>query len=468
MSDPRPPFADDGDGLPAVGRGRRRTDAAIARRRSDDGGGSESGGVEPPARDVWDNAGDTDWRRPNYLVRRAIVVGLVVAVIAGSAVIIGRIIGDGSSGTGSGFRGGEWNSVVTVDDAAGTVVIANSQGEETNRFRLGLSSVSDSALIGATLISTDAAAVGVVRLDATAEITPADITTVEIASSGLLTRPSGTTQTVVAQDAPAARLVLVHGPTAEIIDTAETDTVAGARYDLTLARSDPSGRHVLVTDVGNFQSVLFSFDLETPSFFPGLALAVSDEFVVTAQNVGTSADVGVFDHAGERVVQAQTTSVRAGMFAEGKVVLVGIDGDITTMSLSNGDIVDVDNLSIGTVESGEVAVRGDRLVVVGTDGTAIIDANGTIVAELPGARPGTTPLDPLAARGSVCLVVEREAVGDAVGETVERSPSSTSRTAACKPKRSRVLMCSPRWMAANWSCRRRTDTSRSVPTESFP
>ena len=33
----------------------------------------------------------------------------------------------------------------------------------------------------------------------------------------------------------------------------------------------------IVTDAGNFQSVLFSFDREEPSFFPGLALAVGDE-----------------------------------------------------------------------------------------------------------------------------------------------------------------------------------------------
>ena len=39
-------------------------------------------------------------------------------------------------------------------------------------------------------------------------------------------------------------------------------------------RGAPSGRDVLITDSGNFQSVLFSFDRDEPSYFPGRALAV--------------------------------------------------------------------------------------------------------------------------------------------------------------------------------------------------
>ena len=61
-----------------------------------------------------------------------------------------------------------------------------------------------------------------------------------------------------------------------------------------------SGRDVLVTDTGNFQSVLFSFDRDEPSYFPGLALAVDGDLVVTAQNVGTNATVNAFDHTGEQ------------------------------------------------------------------------------------------------------------------------------------------------------------------------
>ena len=397
MSDSRPPIFDDGGGLPDVNRNRRRTDPG-------DPGSAE--------KTVWDHD-DDDWHGPNYLVRRAIVVALVVAVIAVAAVLVGRIIGSDDSGSGSGFGNADWNNVVTVDNNSGTVVVTNAQGEETNRFRFGLSSLADTEVIGSTLISVDADELAVVPLDAEAEITIADdVTTVEIASTGTLLRPSGSAQTVVAQNTSSERLVMVHGPTGEVIDTLATDPVPGARYDLANARTEPDGRHVLVTDTGNFQSVLFSFDRNGPSFFPGLALAVNNDIVVTAVNVGTNANVAVFDHAGEPGVSARTSSVRAGMISSDRVILVGIDGDVLGLALSDGDITELGSLSIGTVEFGDVATRGDRLIVVGELGTALIDADGTIVTELPGARPTTSGVDELAPRRTTCLTVEREAAAE--------------------------------------------------------
>jgi hypothetical protein len=404
MSDSRPPIFDDGGGLPDVDRSRRRTGPGSAPRR-----GSNID-VAPSARDSDD--GD-DWRGPNYLVRRAIVVGLVLAVITVAAFLVGRAISSEDSGSGSGFGSAEWNRVVTVDNSAGTVVISDAQGEETNRFRFGLSSLTDTEIIGSTLISVDADALGVVQLDANAEITiEDDVTTVEIASTGTLLRPSGSAQTVVAQNVSAGQLVMVHGPTGDVIDTSAVDTVPGARYDVAEARTEPDGRHVLVTDTGNFQSVLFSFDRDEPSFFPGLALAVNNDIVVTAVNVGTNANVAVFDHAGEPGVAAQTASVRAGMISGGKVILIGIDGEVLGLSLSSGDITELGSLSIGTVESGDVAVRGDRLIVVGALGTALIDTDGAIITELPGARPTTSGIDELAPHRTACLIVEREGAGE--------------------------------------------------------
>ncbi len=437
MSDSRPPIFDDGGGLPDVDRSRRRADPGAARRRGSDVDVSPSS-----EKTIWD-ARDDDWHGPNYLVRRVIVVALVVAVIAVAAVLVGRVIGGEDSGSGSGFGSADWNSVVTVDNAAGTVVITDAKGEETNRFQIGLSSLTDTEVVGSTLISVDADSLGVVPLDADAEITIADdVIAVEIASTGTLLRPSGSAQTVVAQNESSERLVMVHGPTAEVIDTAATGTVPGARYDLAEARTEPDGRHVLVTDTGNFQSVLFSFDRDEPSFFPGLALAVNNDIVVTAVNVGTNANIAVFDHAGDSGVAAQTASVRAGMISSGRVILVGIDGEVLGLSLSSGDITELGSLSIGTVESGDVAIRGDRLIVVGELGTALIDADGTIITELPGARPTTSGIDELAPRRTTCLIVEREAAGEVavvdletgtVGAEALASPDVLSAADGCQP-----------------------------------
>jgi hypothetical protein len=209
-------------------------------------------------------------------------------------------------------------------------------------------------------------------------------------------------------------VVLVHGPTHEVIDTADLDTVPGARYDIDLARSDPTGRNVLVTDSGNFQSVLFSFDRDAPSFFPGLALAVNDSIVVTAQNVGMNANVNVFDHTGEAGVTTQTASVRAGMIADGSVILIGVEGEVLSLSTASGEVTTLDPLSIGTVQSGNVAPRGDRLILSGDQGTAIVDGNGIVLADLPGAQPTTTGIDKLAPRRSTCVVLTREITNEVV------------------------------------------------------
>lgn len=442
MSDSRPPIYDDGGELPDVDRSRRRTDpgAGAGRRRRNDG--ADDG---PPAvreRDVWDEAGDEQWRSPNYLVRRAIVVALIILAIAAIAVVASRLLGGDGSGSGSGNANAEWNSIVTVDRGAGTVVIADADGDETNRFRLGLNALTDSELIGRTLVSTDADALAIVQLDANADIATADITTIAIAASGTLVRPSGTSQTAVATDAASDRLVLVHGPSAEIIDTAEEGTVPGARYDVGLAIAEPAGRHVLVTDSGNFQSVLFSFDRDVPSFFSGLALAVNDDIVVTASNVGTNANVAVFDHTGDPGVAARTASVRAAMISDGAVILIGVDGEVLGLALTNGDVTEIDTLSIGTVESGHVSVGGDRLIVIGTEGTAIVDGEGTVLAELPGARPTVSGLDEIAPRSTTCLVVERATAGEVavidlelgtVGTEALASPNVLSPIDGCRP-----------------------------------
>jgi hypothetical protein len=100
------------------------------------------------------------------------------------------------------------------------------------------------------------------------------------------------------------------------------------------------------------------------------------------------------------------------MISDDKVILVGIDGNILGLALSDGDITELGSLSIGTVEFGDVATRGDRLIVVGELGTALIDADGTIVTELPGARPTTSGIDELAPRRTTCLTVERETAGE--------------------------------------------------------
>jgi hypothetical protein len=420
MSDSRPPIYDDGGGLPDVER-------RLQRDQRD----------ESAALDVKIRHHD---RGPNYLVRRALAVGAGVLVVAGIAVGVGRLLGGGDDTSSGGIGSADWNTVVAIDTNVGTVVLSDAEGEETGRFRLGVQPILDSAVVDGAVIGVSADAMAVAELGS--DVQPADIATVQIESTGELLRPSGTAQTLIAHDAALRRLVMVHAATREVLDTDLVDTVPGARYDLALARSDAAGRNVLVTDAGNFQSVLFSFDREQPSFFPGLALAVDDAFVVTAQNVGSNANVSVFDHEGESAASAQTPTVRAGMIGDGTAILVTVDGQILAMSLSNGEVTEIGSLAVGTVQSGHVAIRGDRLIVTGTDGTAVIGPDGAVIADLPAARPTTSGIDELAPRRAACLIVEREVAGEIVVVDLEdgtilaealANPEVLSGASGCEP-----------------------------------
>lgn len=330
---------------------------------------------------------------PNYLIRRAVVIGGVVAVLATASIVVGQLIGSGSNDSSSGAISTEWNRIVLVDDRTGRVVVDDVDGNELSRIESGVRSPTASAIVGSTLVIAGADQVGVVDVD------DEGVEEYEFDAETIV-QPAGSALTMIAPRTDGGRGLLVHGPSGDTIDTDTFAPVVGARYEFADARSSTSGRHVLLTDSGNFQSVLFSFDREEPSFFPGLALAVGSDLVVTAQNVGRDATVSVFDHDGEPITTGRTPSVRAGMIIDSGIVLVTVDGGVVTMSTSNGEIAEATQLDIGTIESGDVATTGDRLVIVGALGTAIVDADAAVVASVDDQRPTGTGQPQT---GSTCL-----------------------------------------------------------------
>jgi hypothetical protein len=364
-------------------------------------------------------------RGPNYLFRRAIAVGGVVAVIATAAIVVGRLIGDDSSASSSGAVSEEWNRVVLVDERTGLTTITDEAGEEQAKITTGIRPISDAEVVDSTMVATSPSDVAVVDLDNES----VEVFELETSSDGII-RPSGSALTLIANDASALRAIMVHGSTRDLLDTDAMAPSDGVRYDFTLARSDPSGRHVLVTDSGNFQSVLFSFDRDAASFFPGLALAVDETLVVTAQNVGSNATVNVFDHDGELVTSGRTNSVRAAMIVGDGVILVTVDGEIARLSRASGDTESGDTLDIGTIQLGHVSTSGDRLIVIGSTGTAIVDDSGTIVGEYPDTELNDAGLDQFAPRRSTCLILRRSSPGEVMlvelsnGSTIVEAPVS--------------------------------------------
>lgn len=340
----------------------------------EDGVGADHDLHEPPS--------SARHRNPNYLFRRAIVVGGVVAVIATASIVVGQLIGTGSDDTISGAISTDWNRIVLVDDRTGRVIVDDDKGKELARIESGVGTPTASAIVDSTLVVAGTDDVAVIDVDAT---------TVDEFAIGAETivKPVGSALTMIATGSDASRALLVHGPSGDVIDT-DTDTLAavvGARYEFAGSRASPSGRDVLVTDSGNFQSVLFSFDRDEPSFFPGLTLAVDSEIVVTAQNIGNDATINVFDHDGEPITTGRTSSVRAGMISDSGLVLITVDGAVVTMSSSSGETSNGPQLDIGTVESGTVTTSGDRLIVTGATGTAIVGDDGAAIASLAAQRP---------------------------------------------------------------------------------
>ena len=332
-------------------------------------------------------------RGPNYLFRRAVVVGGVVAVLATASIVVGQLIGSGSEEPESGAISTDWNRIVLIDDRSGRVIVDDSDGEELSRIESGVRTPTASAIVDSALVVAGTEMVAVI------DISDETVDEFELGADTIV-GSAGSARTLIAPQPDGSRALLVHGPSSDVIDTDTFAPVVGARYEFADSRSSASGRDVLVTDSGNFQSVLFSFDRNEPSFFPGLALAVNSDLVVTAQNVGNDATVNVFDHSGEPISTGRTPSVRAGMISDSGVVLVTVDGTIVTMSSSNGETSDGAQLDIGTIESGDITTSGDRLVITGATGTAIVGADGAVVGTYDAQRPAGTGQPPA---GSTCI-----------------------------------------------------------------
>src|SRR6056297_1320160 len=411
---PSPPtlFDDEGDdherdrghggepaGRPDSDHGTRDTDGGTGRGASPE---TEPGGDDAQPRR---RAGRTARRRrratavrhPNYLFRRTVAIGGVVAVFAAAGLVVANLVGTGADTSTDGSASVEWNRVVTVNERTGVLVVADGDGEELARRRPGLRNITDIGVVDATaVLGTDGMATVIDLSDDSVE--PESVTV----GAGGITGPSGSALTMLVPATATSRGLIVHGSSGDQLDTDAFAPVAGARYEFGAARSDPSGRHVLVTDSGNFQSVLFSFDRTAPSFFPGLALAVDGDSVVTAQNVGNDATVSVFDHAGAQLGSARTPSVRAAILTGDTVRLVTVDGRIVDLDIGTGDTSDGAQLDIGTVTEGHVGTAGDRLIVVGSAGTAIVADDGRVVDSYEGLVPRETAT-PAAPLGTRCL-----------------------------------------------------------------
>src|SRR5918993_2304624 len=292
---------------------------------------NDRGAVLPPAPSDTSGGPEARDRQPNYLIRRGIAIGGVVAAVAAGAVVVGSLVDRDGDDAPTGAADAEWDTIVLIDDRSGQVIVADETGEEELRFPSGVTNPNHAQVVGPTLVV--AAPEGAAIVDLSDESN--EVVDIELGSNGVTT-PAGSALTMLTSTTSGDRALLVHGPSGELLDTDRVAPIAGARYEVSNAVASPSGRDVLVTDSGNFQTVLFSFDRDEPTYFPGRALAVSDDLVVTTQNVGNEASITVFDHDGASASDARSPSVRAGLIAGRAVILITVDGTILELATQDG------------------------------------------------------------------------------------------------------------------------------------
>lgn len=316
-------------------------------------------------------------RRPNYTVRRAVVGGGILAVVA---AVIGATIylvvrddddpGDVTAPT--------WNAVVEVDRASGDVRILDPDGGEidlidgsgtgrstavhSHRERLAIESAQ-----ALTLVDTRQGSSTTVELDRT------------MTSERL---PIGRSLTFVVSPPGNGNLLLVDGSTGDVLDVGEIAVQSSPLLFADSVRSDPSGRAFAIGDGRNFQTVVVRFGHDEAGFFPGVPMAVDTDLVVTSQNVGSSAELGLFTADGDRLTAVPTERPVGGIIAGERFVYVTGNGDVAAAAADSREPTDLGSIPVpggDQVIAVSPALDHQRLVVTGNRFVAVVNLDGEVL-----------------------------------------------------------------------------------------
>lgn len=383
---PRRSTSPRGDDDPTPPRG---TDTLDARDRPGD---------HPDGRDdKWDD----DWDEPNYLVRRALVVGAVVLGIAIVAVVASRFIVGNGDDDGASSADARWDTLVvlTGDEVR---LLEPESGDEIESFDSTVDLLDAQSLVAEDVLVTltDEGAVALLDLnDGTTRRGRAGV------DETLLVSPDNPRVAIVGPDA---------GGDVTIIDTGGRNVfsvadAAGLTNPLIFnsdVRVNAAGSHVAVPVPNAFQSFVIDIAEETSEAFAGRVIAISDEFVVTEQPAGGESEIELHELGGERVASVDVPTPRASLLTgDGSMVLVASDGSVRTVS-SDGEVGEVDPIidedgAPLEVKSGFAALGGTRLVVVAgaVDTAVVLDESGAVLGSASGRITTTPP------RGTRCVVV---------------------------------------------------------------
>ncbi len=391
---------------------------------------------------------------PNFLVRRAIFVGAVVAVIAVAAIIVSRFLEDEPPGGSDASIGAEWNAVVVVTDDQVLVVDPDSDpaddetGDDPDDAAAGTTeagatpATDDGATTdtgGATatpgtgtattettdatdgdsdepgtdgvvyeadgLLDAESAAVGqtLVLLDENGQVSQVDLVegTVRRARAepgGVLVTDTGHPDVLAAGVPRGGGLTIIDtrtGDTFEVGELADLDDPLMFADELIV---NEAGTYAAVADGRSFQTVLVNLTDGTADLLPGRVEDLNDTTIVTAQPAGEQSELEFFQVDGERIGTVDAPTPEALLLTgEQSAVTVTGDGRILTIS-PDGDLeeagllTDEERPQVEVVDGTAVLGR-ERFLVVADGFVAVLDPDGAIRATVTGrvvGAPGTS------------------------------------------------------------------------------
>lgn len=349
--------------------------------------GTSAGPPTTASPDGRDDEWDEEWDEPNYLVRRALVVGAVVVGIALVAIVVGRFIGGDDSSTGDVPDAAEWDSIVVLDED-GVRLIDPESGDEIESYETTGDLLDDQSIVaGPVLVTLNDAGV-VVQTD----LTDGSQRRGRAGPDETLTISAGNPELAIVGSDSGGDVAIVDTRDRSVTSVAE---VAGLEDPLIFADEvlvNPAGTHVAVPVPNAFQSVVIDLEQRTSQARAGRVIAIDDERVVTEQPAGGESELEFFDLAGERLGSVDVPAPRATLLREdGQMLSVSETGVVSTVD-ADGSIDDVGTLTDPEerpieITGGIETAQGERLVAIGPRNTYVLDADGEQLAAVAGAPP---------------------------------------------------------------------------------
>ena len=148
-------------------------------------------------------------------------------------------------------------------------------------------------------------------------------------------------------------------------------------------RANLAGTLFAVGDSRSFQTAIVGSE-QDGVLVPGLPIGITDEYVVTVEADGRESRVRFSSVEGRRISAVDAPRVAAGLVGTtGDVIVVTESGEVLGASPGDDEMRDLTTLNLdGDVRGGFAALRGQRLLVVGDRGIALLDDQGDVVATL--------------------------------------------------------------------------------------